>query len=100
MKLDLPFLLALSFTIALLFLKSSRDLGQDSKKPSNRLKENYIIQRVPMAKWLSLNIILWGITLALHAATKQFVGLVVLRGFLGGFEAACQPTFVVLSAMW
>ncbi|KAH8682738.1 major facilitator superfamily transporter [Xylariales sp. PMI_506] len=62
--------------------------------------ENYIIQRVPIAKWLSLNIILWGITLALHSIAKNFTALVILRGFLGGFEAACQPTFVLLSSMW
>ncbi|KAH8898130.1 major facilitator superfamily transporter [Thozetella sp. PMI_491] len=62
--------------------------------------ENYIIQRVPIAKWLSLNIILWGITLSLHAATKQFAGLITLRAFLGAFEACCQPTFVLLSGMW
>ncbi|KAH8891120.1 major facilitator superfamily transporter [Thozetella sp. PMI_491] len=62
--------------------------------------ENYIIQRVPAAKWLSLNITLWGVTLALHSVGKSFVALVILRGFLGGFEAACQPTFVLLTSMW
>ncbi|KAK7424166.1 hypothetical protein QQZ08_008772 [Neonectria magnoliae] len=62
--------------------------------------ENYIIQRVPIAKWLSLNIVLWGITLALHAVALNFPALIVLRGLLGGFEAACQPTFVLLSSIW
>jgi hypothetical protein len=62
--------------------------------------ENLIIQRVPIAKWLGLNIILWGITLALHAAMKNFAGLVTLRAFLGLFEAVSQPTFVLLSGMW
>jgi MFS family permease len=62
--------------------------------------ENWIIQRVPIAKWLGLNIILWGITLALHAAMKNFAGLISLRAFLGLFEAVSQPTFVLLSGMW
>lgn len=62
--------------------------------------ENYIIQRVPIAKWLSLNVTLWGVTLALHAAMKTFAGLVTLRALLGAFEACCQPTFVLLSSMW
>ena len=62
--------------------------------------ENWIIQRVPIAKWLGLNIILWGITLSLHAAMKNFAGLVTLRAFLGLFEAVSQPTFVLLSGMW
>ncbi|KAH6885220.1 major facilitator superfamily domain-containing protein, partial [Thelonectria olida] len=62
--------------------------------------ENYIIQRVPIAKWLAINITLWGATLALHAVAKNFATLVSLRGLLGGFEAACQPTFVLLSSIW
>ncbi|KAM0438676.1 hypothetical protein ACHAPT_001432 [Fusarium lateritium] len=62
--------------------------------------ENYILQCIPIAKWLSANIILWGVTLALHAAASNFAGLVVLRGFLGGFEAVCQPAFVLLSSTW
>ncbi|KAF9884223.1 hypothetical protein FE257_001955 [Aspergillus nanangensis] len=61
---------------------------------------NWIIQRVPLAKYLGINVILWGATLALHAACHNFVGLVVVRTFLGIFEAVCQPTFVVLSSMW
>ncbi|RFU25910.1 hypothetical protein B7463_g10438, partial [Scytalidium lignicola] len=44
---------------------------------------NWIIQRVPIAKYLSINIMLW-----------------VLRTFLGIFEACCQPSFVLLSSMW
>jgi MFS family permease len=62
--------------------------------------ENYIIQRVPIAKWLGANIILWGITLALHAAMKNFTGLVTLRALLGAFEATSQPSFVLLSSIW
>ncbi|KAJ5293419.1 uncharacterized protein N7443_009372 [Penicillium atrosanguineum] len=62
--------------------------------------ENWIIQRVPIAKWLSLNILLWGICIALIAAMHNFTGLVILRGFMGAFEAACQPTFVLLSSTW
>lgn len=61
---------------------------------------NWIIQRVPIAKYLAVNIILWGSILAFHAAAKSFAGLVVLRTLLGAFEACCQPIFVVLSSMW
>ncbi|KAL7269146.1 hypothetical protein RUND412_008199 [Rhizina undulata] len=61
---------------------------------------NWIIQRVPIAKYLGINIILWGGTLALHAACKNFKGLVTVRTLLGIFEACCQPIFIVLSSMW
>ncbi|KAI5456458.1 major facilitator superfamily domain-containing protein [Mariannaea sp. PMI_226] len=62
--------------------------------------QNYIIVRVPIAKYLSFSIIAWGTTLACHAACKDFTGLVVVRTLLGIFESACQPAFVILSAMW
>ncbi|EON67691.1 hypothetical protein W97_06834 [Coniosporium apollinis CBS 100218] len=61
---------------------------------------NWIIQRVPIAKYLGINIILWGSVLALHAAAKNFAGLLVLRTLLGIFEAVCQPSFLVMSSMW
>ncbi|BAE56724.1 permease of the major facilitator superfamily [Aspergillus flavus] len=61
---------------------------------------NWILQRVPIAKYLGINICLWGATLALHAACHNFAGLVTVRTFLGIFEAVCQPSFVILSGMW
>jgi hypothetical protein len=61
---------------------------------------NWIIQRVPIAKYLSLNIILWGSVLACHAAATNFPGILALRTLLGIFEAVCQPSFLILSSMW
>ncbi|KAG9238685.1 major facilitator superfamily domain-containing protein [Amylocarpus encephaloides] len=63
--------------------------------PTNRL-----IQRLPIAKYLGFSIICWGAVLALQAVSKNFTHIVVLRSLLGGFEAVCQPAFVVLSGMW
>ncbi|OQD89607.1 hypothetical protein PENANT_c002G06917 [Penicillium antarcticum] len=61
---------------------------------------NWIIQRVPIGKYLGINICLWGTILALHAACHNFAGLVTVRTLLGIFEACCQPIFVTLSSMW
>ncbi|KAF2501814.1 MFS general substrate transporter [Lophium mytilinum] len=61
---------------------------------------NWLIQRVPIAKYLGANIILWSITLALHAACRSFPALVAVRTLLGIFEAVCQPSFLVMSSMW
>ncbi len=55
---------------------------------------------MPVGKYLGFSIIAWGTVLACHAACKSFAGLVVVRTLLGLFESACQPAFVVLSAMW
>ncbi|KAJ5169212.1 uncharacterized protein N7482_004806 [Penicillium canariense] len=62
--------------------------------------ENWILQRVPIGKWLSFNILMWGICIALIAVARNFVALIILRAFMGAFEAACQPTFVLLSSTW
>jgi MFS family permease len=43
---------------------------------------------------------LWGVTLALQAAMKNFEGLITLRAFLGVFEAESQPAFALLSSIW
>ena len=61
---------------------------------------NWIIQRVPIAKYLGVNIMLWGTILALHSCAKNFTHIVVLRTLLGIFEAVCQPTFLTMSSMW
>lgn len=61
---------------------------------------NWLIQRVPIAKYLGASICIWGTTLCLHAVCTNFVGLVTVRTVLGIFEAVCQPAFVFLSSMW
>lgn len=61
---------------------------------------NYLIQRLPVAKYLGTSIVLWGTTLACHAAAKNFTGILALRTLLGIFEAVCQPSFLILSSMW
>ncbi|KAL4895573.1 major facilitator superfamily domain-containing protein [Aspergillus ambiguus] len=61
---------------------------------------NWIIQRVPIAKYLGCNIIIWGSVLALHATIKNFGGILTVRILLGVFEACAQPSFVRLSSMW
>ncbi|ERT02742.1 uncharacterized protein SPSK_00512 [Sporothrix schenckii 1099-18] len=62
--------------------------------------QNWIIARVPIAKYLSFSIIAWGIVLAATAACHNFAGLVVVRTMLGLFESACQPAFIILSSIW
>ena len=61
---------------------------------------NWVIQRVPLAKYLGANVCIWGAVLALHAACHNFTGLVAVRTLLGIFEACCQPIFVLCSGMW
>ena len=62
--------------------------------------QNWLLARVPIAKYLSFCIIAWGSVLACHAACNNFVGLVTVRSLLGLFESVCQPGFVIISSMW
>lgn len=61
---------------------------------------NYLLQRLPLAKYLSINVILWGAILAITAACKNYAGLMLVRTFLGVFEATVTPAFVLITSMW
>ncbi|KAF3075238.1 hypothetical protein CFAM422_002521 [Trichoderma lentiforme] len=63
--------------------------------PTNRL-----LQRLPLAKYSAFNIIMWGIVLSLFATTENFGGAVVIRLFLGIFEAAVTPGFALFVSQW
>lgn len=61
--------------------------------PTNRL-----MQRLPLAKYTAFNVIMWGLVLALFAVTENFAGAVVIRLFLGIFEAAVTPGFALFTS--
>lgn len=63
--------------------------------PSSRM-----LQRFPLAKYSSVNIILWGTTLACFASVRSYEGAAVLRFFLGAFEAAVTPGFALFTSQW
>jgi MFS family permease len=58
------------------------------------------MQRLPTAKYMSVNIILWGVFLALQAVSKNFATLAVLRGLSGAAEACADPSFMIITSMW
>ncbi|PBK69556.1 MFS general substrate transporter [Armillaria solidipes] len=60
----------------------------------------YLIQRLPVGKYVSINTIIWGTLVALTAACKNFGGLVTVRFLLGVAEAAITPAFVYITSMW
>jgi MFS transporter, ACS family, allantoate permease len=62
--------------------------------------QNMALQRFPAGKWLSLNIIIWGIALCLHAACKNFTGLVIVRLILGICEGSITAGFILVSGMF
>ncbi|KAK3994255.1 putative allantoate protein [Cladorrhinum sp. PSN332] len=60
----------------------------------------YFLQAVPAAKWLGLNVILWGTATACGAAAHDYRSLLVSRVFLGIFEATIAPSLMLISSQW
>jgi len=61
---------------------------------------SYLLVRLPVAKWLFFNVVLWGIVVACMAAATDFKGLLAARFFLGIFEATVAPCFITITQMW
>ncbi|KAJ5368641.1 uncharacterized protein N7496_008401 [Penicillium cataractarum] len=61
---------------------------------------NYLMQRFPTGKYLTVNFILWGITLAATGSARSFATLAPARFFLGVFESCLNPGFVLISSSW
>jgi MFS transporter, ACS family, allantoate permease len=58
------------------------------------------MQRLPLAKYTATNIMIWGIVLACMAACKDWASLMVVRTFLGVFEASVTPGFALFTSQW
>ncbi|CAN8098343.1 unnamed protein product [Discula destructiva] len=59
-----------------------------------------ILQRFPVAKFLGVNIILWGAILMTSAACSSFAGIATVRFLLGMTEATISPGFVAVTGIW
>ncbi|KAI0340252.1 MFS general substrate transporter [Trametopsis cervina] len=61
---------------------------------------SYLIVRMPVAKYLFVNVFMWGVVVACSAAAHDFKGLITARFFLGIFEATVAPCFITITQMW
>ncbi|OJA13962.1 hypothetical protein AZE42_03611 [Rhizopogon vesiculosus] len=62
--------------------------------------QNLALQRFPVGKWMSINIFVWAVALASHAACKNFAGLLVVRLLLGVCEGSITAGFLIVSSMF
>ncbi|KAJ7859783.1 MFS general substrate transporter [Mycena olivaceomarginata] len=62
--------------------------------------QNLALQRFPVAKWLSINIFVWGVALFAHAGCKNFAGLLIVRLVLGMCEGSITAGFLIVSSMF
>ncbi|RDB16325.1 hypothetical protein Hypma_003016 [Hypsizygus marmoreus] len=61
---------------------------------------SYLLVRLPVAKYLFVHVLLWGVVVASTAAATDFKGLITTRFFLGIFEATVAPCFITITQMW
>lgn len=58
------------------------------------------MQKVPVSRWLSVNLFIWGgITMAL-AGCKRFDSFLGLRFLLGALESCSTPAYLLITATW
>ncbi|KAG1807172.1 MFS general substrate transporter [Suillus subaureus] len=62
--------------------------------------QNLALQRFPVGRWISINIFVWGISLACQAACTNFAGLFVARFILGMCEGCITAGFMIVSSMF
>ncbi|KAK3346513.1 major facilitator superfamily domain-containing protein [Lasiosphaeria hispida] len=60
----------------------------------------FILVKLPTGKVIAAAIFLWGTSLALMSACKDFKSLLGLRFALGSFEAMIAPSCVAVTQMW
>ncbi|TAQ84210.1 hypothetical protein B7494_g7466 [Chlorociboria aeruginascens] len=61
---------------------------------------NFLMQRFPLGKYLTVNIILWGLTLAASGSATKFATLATARFFMGIFESCVNPGFILITSSW
>ncbi|KAH7026368.1 major facilitator superfamily domain-containing protein [Microdochium trichocladiopsis] len=109
-KIDMRILPFLCITYALQFIDKT-SLGYSSVYgiiPDNGLvgqqyswaSSIFYFGRFPVAKFLGVNIILWGAVLLTTAACSSFAGLASVRFILGMTEATISPGFVAVTGIW
>ncbi|KAG5653695.1 hypothetical protein H0H81_011275 [Sphagnurus paluster] len=62
--------------------------------------QNLALQKLPVGKWMSINIFIWAIALMAHSACKSFGALFAVRFILGMCEGAITPGFMIVTSMF
>lgn len=60
----------------------------------------FMMQRLPLAKYLGTMVCLWGTVVACTAACNSYASLAACRFLLGMFESAISPSLILVTAMW
>ena len=55
------------------------------------------MQRLPLGKYVGVNIFFWGFFLIFQVAVHNFASLVALRALAGAAEACSDPSFMLIT---
>lgn len=55
------------------------------------------LQKFTLSPYISVIVVIWGVVLACHAAAMNYSAFLAVRFFLGFFEAAINPGFILLT---
>ncbi|EIE89441.1 hypothetical protein RO3G_14152 [Rhizopus delemar RA 99-880] len=61
-----------------------------------QLPNNYLLQRVPVGKYIGILVVLWGVVLLCTAFGTNFSQVAAMRFLLGFFEAGIYPSLTLL----
>ncbi|KAI1841062.1 hypothetical protein JX266_012720 [Neoarthrinium moseri] len=59
-----------------------------------------LLNRLPVANCLAVNLLGWGLCTACHASLSNYAGLVTLRVLSGAFESGIPPALMLLSSQY
>ncbi|KEY74559.1 hypothetical protein S7711_07162 [Stachybotrys chartarum IBT 7711] len=60
----------------------------------------YMMQRVPLAKYVACMCIVWGVIVAMHAVCHDFGSLAAVRFLLGFVEVCVAPASIYITGSW
>ncbi|KAL4935044.1 hypothetical protein BDV06DRAFT_234748 [Aspergillus oleicola] len=60
----------------------------------------YLMSRLPVARFVAVMIIIWGLVAGCLAAPHNFGGFAAVRFVLGACEGAVSPAFVIITSAW
>ncbi|KAJ9157503.1 MFS general substrate transporter [Pleurostoma richardsiae] len=64
------------------------------------IPSTFLMQRLPLAKYFSCMVIIWGIIVATHGACHDFAGLATVRFLLGAIEVCTAPCVIYILGSW
>ncbi|KAF2808121.1 dipeptide transmembrane transporter [Mytilinidion resinicola] len=64
------------------------------------IPSNYLMQKLPIGKFASANLLIWGVLVMLCAVCENFAGLATVRFLMGVFESCIGPCWVTITAMF